>query len=64
MKHTVQYTGASDCAQTWIVKGLLYCGDAGNNDGEVYNYPAGGAPIAILTGSFNEPLGVVAAQKI
>ncbi|MBV8372457.1 MAG: hypothetical protein JOY69_04285 [Candidatus Eremiobacteraeota bacterium] len=63
LKHTVQYTGASDCAQTWIVKGLLYCGDAGNDDGAVYSYPAGGAPIAVFTGSFDEPLGVVAAKK-
>ena len=33
LKHTIQFTGAGDCAQTWIVKGLLYCGDAGNNAG-------------------------------
>lgn len=64
LKHTIQYSGASDCAQTWIVKGLLYCGDAGNDDGEVFNYPAGGPPVAILTGSFDEPLGVVAAKRI
>jgi hypothetical protein len=64
LKHTIQYSGASDCAQTWIVKGLLYCGDAGNDDGEVFNYPAGGSPVAILTGSFDEPLGVVAAKRI
>lgn len=64
LKHTVTYTGASDCAQTWIVKGLLYCGDAGNNDGEVFNYPAGGSPVATFSGSFDEPLGVVAAKRI
>jgi hypothetical protein len=63
LKNTVQLTGASDCAQTWIVKGLLYCGDAGNNDGEVFKYPAGGSPIAAFTGSFDEPLGVTAAKK-
>jgi len=63
LKNTVQFTGASDCAQTWIVKGLLYCGDAGNGDGEVYNYPAGGSPIAVFTGNFDVPLGVVAAKK-
>jgi hypothetical protein len=62
LKNTIQYTGSSDCAQTWIVKGLLYCGDAGAG-GEVYKYPAGGSPIAIFTGSFDEPLGVVAAKK-
>jgi hypothetical protein len=63
LKNTVQFTGASDCAQTWIVKGLLYCGDAGNGDGEVYSYPAGGSPIAVFTGNFDEPLGVTAAKK-
>jgi hypothetical protein len=62
LKNTIQYTGNSDCAQTWIVKGLLYCGDAGGA-GEVYKYPAGGSPLATFTGSFDEPLGVVAAKK-
>ncbi len=63
LKNTIQYTGASDCAQTWIVKALLYCGDAGNNDGEVFKYPAGGSPTAVLTGNFDEPLGVTAAKR-
>ncbi len=63
LKGTVQLTGSSDCAQTWIVKGLLYCGDAGNNNGEVFKYPAGGSPIAVFTGTFDFPLGVTAAQK-
>ncbi len=63
LKGTVQLTGASDCAQTWIVKGLLYCGDAGNNNGEVFKYPAGGSPIAVFTGNFDFPLGTVAAKK-
>jgi hypothetical protein len=63
LKNTVTYDGASDCAQTWIVNGLLYCGDAGNDDGEVFSYPAGGSAIATLSGSFDFPLGVTAAQK-
>jgi len=63
LKGTVQLNGASDCAQTWIVKGLLYCGDAGNNNGEVFKYPAGGSPIAVFTGNFDFPLGTVAAKK-
>ncbi|MGA8575718.1 MAG: hypothetical protein WB609_08565 [Candidatus Cybelea sp.] len=63
LKNTIQFTGAGDCAQTWIVKGLLYCGDAGNDDGEAYKYPAGGSPIATFTGNFDLPLGVVAAKK-
>jgi hypothetical protein len=63
LKNTIQLTGASDCAQTWIVPGLLYCADAGNDDGEVYKYPAGGSPIATFKGKFDEPLGVTAAMK-
>ena len=64
LKHTIQYTGAADCAQTWIVKGLLYCGDAGNDNGEVFSYPAGGPAVATFTGSFDLPLGVTAAKRI
>ncbi|MGC2362419.1 MAG: hypothetical protein WA428_08875 [Candidatus Cybelea sp.] len=63
LKGTVSFSGSSDCAQTWIVQGLIYCGDAGNGDGEVFNYPAGGSPIATFTGKFDFPLGVVAAKK-
>jgi hypothetical protein len=63
LKGTVSLSGSSDCAQTWIVKGLLYCGDAGNNGGEVFKYPAGGSPVAVFTGDFDLPLGVTAAQK-
>ncbi|MGB8964067.1 MAG: hypothetical protein WCB99_00375 [Candidatus Cybelea sp.] len=63
LKNTVQLSGSSDCAQTWIVKGLVYCGDAGNNDGEVFKYPAGGSAIATFTGDFDFPLGVTAAEK-
>jgi hypothetical protein len=63
LKKTVTLTGSGDCAQTWIVQGLIYCGDASNDGGEVFKYPAGGSPIAAFTGSFDFPLGVVAAQK-
>jgi hypothetical protein len=63
LKNTVIYKGTSDCAQTWIVKGLMYCGDAGNDGGEVFKYPAGGSPVAVFSGSFDIPLGVTAAKK-
>ena len=63
LKGTVSLSGAGDCAQTWIVQGLIYCGDADNGDGEVFSYPAGGSAIATLTGSFDFPLGMVAAEK-
>jgi hypothetical protein len=63
LKYTVQFAGASDCAQTWLVKGLLYCADAGNGDGEVFKYPAGGSATATFAGDFDLPLGVTAAQQ-
>jgi hypothetical protein len=63
LKGTVSYSGSSDCAQTWIVPGLVYCGDAGNDGGEIFDYPAGGSPIAVFKGDFDVPLGVVAAKK-
>jgi hypothetical protein len=63
LEGTVSLSGAGDCAQTWIATGVVYCGDAANEDGAVYKYPAGGSPIAVFTGSFDFPLGVTAAQK-
>jgi hypothetical protein len=63
LKNTIEYSGAGDCAQTWIVTGLLYCADAGTNGGEVFSYPSGGSPVATFTGDFDVPLGVTAAKK-
>lgn len=63
LRGTVKLTTAADCAQTWIVTGLVYCADAGNYDGAVFNYPGGGPAIAILGGGFPLPLGTVAANK-
>ena len=63
LKKTITFTGAGDCAQTWIATGVVYCGDSYYQDGKVFNYPAGGSPIATFKGSFVSPLGVVAAEK-
>ena len=63
LKNTIQFRGAVDCAQTWIVKGLLYCADAGNSSGHVFKYPAGGSPVATFTGNFDVPLGIVATKE-
>ena len=49
LKNTVSLSGTGDCAQTWIVQGLIYCGDYFNNDGAVYSYPASGAPLATFS---------------
>jgi hypothetical protein len=51
LKRTVKLSGSSDCVQTWIGKGDVFCPDGDNGAVEVYKYPAGGSPIATLTGS-------------
>lgn len=61
LKDTVLLSGASDCAASWIARGYVYCADAGNGDGEVFKYPAGGSPIATLEG-LDFPLGVVSLR--
>ncbi|MGB8965542.1 MAG: hypothetical protein WCB99_07865 [Candidatus Cybelea sp.] len=63
LKGTVSLTGSNDCAQTWIATGVVYCGDAGNENGSVFKYPAGGSAIAVFTGNFDLPLGVVVAVR-
>lgn len=63
LKDTITLSGAGDCAQTWIAKNVVYCGDAGDDNGSVFQYPEGGPPRAIFTGDFNEPLGTVAAER-
>jgi hypothetical protein len=63
LKGTVSLPGSGDCAQTWIATGVVYCADAGTNSAEVFKYPAGGSPIAVLTGNLDVPLGVAAARK-
>ncbi|HET6276708.1 MAG TPA: hypothetical protein VFE16_12330 [Candidatus Cybelea sp.] len=61
LKGTVLLSGATDCAATWIARPYVYCADAGNSDGEVFKYPAGGTPIATLSG-LDFPLGVVSLR--
>jgi hypothetical protein len=59
----VTLSGAGDCAQTWIAAGVVYCGDAFNDNGSVYKYPAGGKALAVFSGDFDLPLGTTAAQN-
>jgi len=59
LERTVSLSGSSDCVQTWIAEGFLFCPDAGNDDVEVYDYPAGGSPIALLTYGSDFPSAVV-----
>ncbi len=61
LRGTVSLRGAADCATTWIARPYVYCADGGNNDGEVFKYPAGGSPIATLSG-IEFPFGVVSLR--
>jgi hypothetical protein len=63
LKGTVSLRGSSDCVQTWIAKAVVFCPDSGNNDVEVYKYPAGGNASATLRGYFDVPIGAVQAAK-
>ncbi|HEX4012627.1 MAG TPA: hypothetical protein VHX17_01920 [Candidatus Cybelea sp.] len=63
LESTVSLKGASQCTQTWIAKGIVFCADAGNNGGEIFKYPAGGSPIATFKGKFDLPLGTVAVKN-
>lgn len=63
LKGTVLLSGSSDCAQTWIATGVVYCADAGLTSAEVFKYPAGGSYIAKFRGKFDLPLGAVAVTK-
>jgi hypothetical protein len=61
-KAILKGTVAVSCSAYWIARPYVYCADAGNNEGEVFKYPAGGSPIATLGGSFDEPLDVVSLR--
>jgi hypothetical protein len=63
LKGTVSLSGSVECAQTWIATGIVFCADAGDYGAEVFNYPAGGSPIAVFTGNFDLPLGTVAVKR-
>jgi hypothetical protein len=64
LKRTVSLSGSGDCVQTWIGKGDVFCPDAGNEGVEVYKYPAGGSPIATLTGPADLPVGIIQVSNI
>ena len=63
LERTVSLSGSGDCAGTWIGKGDVFCADAGNEAVEVWKYPAGGSPIASLTGPVDLPIGIVQVSK-
>ena len=49
--------GVFDIAGFWIQKPYVVATDPGNNDAQIWKYPAGGSPIRTLSGSFDLPIG-------
>jgi hypothetical protein len=50
--------GGSDVVQFWIAGKYVIGTDAGNEDAEMWKYPAGGPVFKTLSGSFDLPIGV------
>jgi len=50
--------GSSDIVQFWIQGGYVVGADAGNEDAEMWKYPAGGPIFKYLHGQFDLPIGV------
>jgi hypothetical protein len=63
LERTVSLLGASDCVETWIGVGAVFCPDAGLNESNVYKYPAGGSSVATLSGSGYVPNSFVEVRK-
>jgi len=51
------------CGQSWIGRGVIFCPRDLKESVEIYKYPAGGSPIAMLRGPLNDPSGVVQVSK-
>jgi hypothetical protein len=51
--------GSSDVDAFYIQKPYVVGADPGNEDVELWNYPAGGSPVKVITGQFDLPSGVI-----
>ncbi|MGA9018527.1 MAG: hypothetical protein WA304_12595 [Candidatus Cybelea sp.] len=51
--------GSSDVVQFYIQKPYVVGADAGNEDVALWDYPAGGSPVKVITGKFDLPTGVI-----
>jgi hypothetical protein len=51
--------GSSDVAAFYIQKPYVAGADAGNDDVELWKYPAGGSPVKLITGQSDLPLGLI-----
>jgi hypothetical protein len=56
---TTELGGSSDVAQFCIQKPYVAGADAGDGDVALWDYPAGGSPVKVITGPFDLPTGVV-----
>jgi len=51
--------GSSDVVQFYIQKPYVVGADPGNEDVELWKYPAGGSPVKVIAGQFDLPSGVI-----
>jgi hypothetical protein len=63
LKGQVRLTGTRACAGSWIGNGELLCPDTLDDAVYMFNYPAGGSAIAVLTGYYNWPSGAVEVTR-
>lgn len=56
---TTELGGSSDVVQFYIQKPYVAGADAGNEDVELWKYPAGGPIFKTLQGSFDLPIGLI-----
>jgi hypothetical protein len=60
---TLEGTVDLACGLFWTEKDKIVCPGIGNNDAQVYAYPAGGSPLYTWTGNFDQPIGAVVVEK-
>ena len=51
--------GSSDVVTFYIQKPYVVGADAGNENVAMWDYPAGGSPVKVLSGQFDLPIGVI-----
>jgi hypothetical protein len=51
--------GSSDVVQFYIQKPYVVGADFPNEDVDLWDYPAGGSPVKVITGTFDRPSGVI-----
>ena len=56
---STELRGSSDVVTFYIQKPYVVGADAGNENVAMWDYPAGGSPVKVLSGQFDLPIGVI-----